>query len=252
VIVVADGQQFYVRRGAVAGIQEETFGDAFNVVGLVGRGTSEPFLDAVKARDGSTDWEMAWRIFNAEQWVEDIEAVRRAVVGDDGKILLFGASGGAFLVHQVLSKHGDRVLRVFTASPVNPYLVGALRLSTDHFWEEIGAADPALHGLLHTALARYAGERDRLVMTLQRQNFVPPESRNGARLSSAPRRRDDSTYARPGGVPGGSRPGFSHRVAWPDPGPGVRALSLLRAILLGVRGSPISRTRERHLLSSKR
>src|SRR5918911_1145782 len=46
VFIIADGQQFYVRRGSVAELQHTLFGDAFNVVGIVGRGFTPEFIKA--------------------------------------------------------------------------------------------------------------------------------------------------------------------------------------------------------------
>jgi pimeloyl-ACP methyl ester carboxylesterase len=202
VIVVADAQQFYVRRGAVAGLQRDTLGDTdgdFNVAGILGRGVSEPGIAAARDAEGKPVWSEAWRIFNSDQWIEDIDAVRRDLVGESGKILLFGASGGAFLVTQYLSKHGARVERAVTAAPVHPPLIGELGLNTDRFWQEIGAHDPALHDLVRQALEKHAADRDAVVMTLQRQNFfVPPErlDEERAALIHALAESDDERYAK--------------------------------------------------------
>src|SRR5947209_3726085 len=46
VFVIADGQQFFMRKGAVAAMQKDTFGDGLNVVGIVGRGATKAFRDA--------------------------------------------------------------------------------------------------------------------------------------------------------------------------------------------------------------
>jgi pimeloyl-ACP methyl ester carboxylesterase len=179
VLVIADAQQFYVRRGAVAKIQNEIFGPGFNVAGVYGRGTGEEFLAAAAGPTGATDWQKAWGIFESSEWVEDIEALRRALVGPEGKVSLYGQSGGAFLVHQYLAAHGKNVERAITPSALNPILVGELGLVPDRFWQEIG---PELHAPLVAALARFPNDRARLVMTLQRQNFfVPAAALAGAR-----------------------------------------------------------------------
>src|SRR5262249_49168921 len=128
VIVVADAQQFYVRKGAMAEIQKTDFGPEFNVVGVIGRGTSRAFIEKTLGTDGKPDWALAWRIFRAEQWIEDIDAVRKAVVGDEGMVSLYGASGGSRLVQQFLARHGRHVARAYMASPLNPFAVGELRL----------------------------------------------------------------------------------------------------------------------------
>ncbi|HEV3470644.1 MAG TPA: alpha/beta hydrolase [Pyrinomonadaceae bacterium] len=177
VLVIADGQQFYVRRGAARELQQKLFGDAFNVVGIIPRGGTPEFVKAALDPSGRPDWARAWRIFNADQWVADIEAVRRSLVGDEGGVMLYGRSGGAYLIHQYLSRHGTRVARAFTQSPVNPLLNRELGIAIDRFWEELGAQDRGLQGLLRKALARDPGERLRMLVTLQRQHFFIPAER---------------------------------------------------------------------------
>ncbi len=199
VLVIADGQQFYVRKGAMAGLQKEEFGPEFNVVGIIGRGATPAFIEAARNGDGTPDWMSAWRLFRSDQWIEDIEAVRVDLLGRRGKVMLYGASGGAFLVHQHLARHGEYVSRAFTACPVDPFEVGALGLNSDRFWDEIGATDPALHEALKSALARHAEDRATLIMTLQRQNFfVPPERLQAERadLIRAVAAGDEERYAR--------------------------------------------------------
>src|SRR5579864_9089433 len=46
VIIVADGQQFFVKPGAAATLQAQLFGPNVNVVGLITRGTTPAFIDA--------------------------------------------------------------------------------------------------------------------------------------------------------------------------------------------------------------
>jgi pimeloyl-ACP methyl ester carboxylesterase len=170
-IVVADGQQFYVTRGGIARLQNELFGSAFNVVGIVTRGTTPQFINASLDRSGQPDWAAAWAIFNSGQWIKDIESVRKALVGENGKILLYGRSGGAYLVHQYLARYGDHVSRVFTQSAVNPTINRQLNIRIDNFWNEIGEQDPSLQDTLKRGLDRHASERIGILMTLQRQHF---------------------------------------------------------------------------------
>jgi hypothetical protein len=177
VLVIADGQQFYVRRGAMAELQQTLFGNAFNVAGIVTRGSTAAFTHSTIRSDGATDWRRAWRIFNASQWVEDIEAVRRSLVGATGKVLLYGRSGGAYLVHQYLVKHGAHVRRAFIQSAVNPGLNRELGIPLDTYWDELHDWDPALQPLLRAALANHPAERIPILLALQRQHFyVPAES----------------------------------------------------------------------------
>lgn len=171
IFIIADGQQFYVRRGAVAQLQQALFGDAFNVVGIVTRGSTQEFIKATLDGSGQPDWAKAWRIFNSAQWINDIESVRRSVVGDKGKVLLYGRSGGAYLIHQYLAKYGSHVQRAFTQSVVNPLLNRELNIPLDTFWEELGAQDPSLQTALRQALDQHPGERIEILLALQRQHF---------------------------------------------------------------------------------
>lgn len=182
VFVIADGQQFYVRHGAVAQLQQTLFGDAFNVVGIITRGSTKEFIKATLDTNNQPDWARAWRIFNSDQWIEDIESIRREVLGDKGKVLLYGRSGGAYLVHQYLTKYGAHVLRAFTQSAVNPSLNRELGIDIERFAGELDSQDPNLQPMLREALARYPGDRIKILMALQRQHFyVPGEKLPAAR-----------------------------------------------------------------------
>src|SRR5262245_25936832 len=169
VLVVADAQQFHLRPGAMAAIQQGQFGEACNVVGIVrSRAAGDEFLGAVTDGAGHTDWAAAWRLFRSGQWVEDLEAVRVALLGPEGKVSLYGASGGAELAVEYLQRHGDKVARAFLAAAVMPALMGEYGLASDRFWSEIGAGQQAR---LLQVLAARASDRRRLVLTLQRQCF---------------------------------------------------------------------------------
>jgi pimeloyl-ACP methyl ester carboxylesterase len=172
VLVIADGQQYYLRPGATAALQRDVFGDRVNLVGILTRGSTPEFVQAALDPEGRPDWLKAWRIFNSSQWVEDIDAVRRAVAGDRGRVMVFGRSGGGYLVHQYLVRHGAHVSRAFTQSAVNPRLTGDLRIPIERFWDSL---DRTLQGRLRDALAAEPPDR-RLsaLVTLQRQHFFVP------------------------------------------------------------------------------
>jgi hypothetical protein len=76
---MADGQQVYVRKESVKALQDKLFGSAFNVVGIVTRGSTPEFIQSTLAPTGKPDWLKAWQVFNSDQWLDDIEAVRKAV-----------------------------------------------------------------------------------------------------------------------------------------------------------------------------
>lgn len=167
VFVVADGQQFYVTPQAFGPSVEPIFGDEFNVVGIFGRADAPEVQERVGAGP-AVDWSQAYRLLRAEQWIGDLDAVRRALLGPEGHIGLYGRSGGAFLVHQYMARYGRHVDRVFTQAAVNPFLQARFGLSSDRFWEELSAEDRVrLSKLL--ASGRYP--RRRIANLFQRQNF---------------------------------------------------------------------------------
>jgi pimeloyl-ACP methyl ester carboxylesterase len=196
-IVVADGQQYFVRQGAAAKLQQQLFGPNVNVVALITRGSTPAFVDAALGADGQADWLQAWRIFNAGQWIEDIERVRREVVGDR-QVMLYGRSGGSYLVHQYLTRYGVHVSRAFTQSPVNPRIARELNIDLDRFWETLGREQPELQPVLLDALKRRPDQRAAMLMTLQRQHFYVPADKllaERARLIQAFSSGDDAVYA---------------------------------------------------------
>jgi pimeloyl-ACP methyl ester carboxylesterase len=197
VLVIADGQQFYVQSGAMADLQKSAFGDGVNVVGIVTRGTTPAFIRASLDSTGKQDWIKAWKIFNSSEWIGDIESVRKSLVGEDGKIDLYGRSGGGYLVHQYLAQYGEHVDRAFTQSAVNPYLNAELGISLDLFWSQLGQQNGDLQKLLQAALAAHPEERIGILMTLQRQHFfVPADKIDAARadLIHALARGDMAAY----------------------------------------------------------
>jgi len=199
VLVVADGQQFFVQPGTMAELQARVFGDSFNVAGIVPRGLTPAFQQATQGGDGATDWRKAWRVFNSAQWIEDIDQVRRSLVGEHGRILLYGRSGGAYLVHEYLMKHGDHVRRAFTQAPVCPVLNRTLGIPYDLWWRSLPVHHPRVQSLLLDVLAKHPEERLRLLVTLQRLHFfVPADSFEVAveQLVRAVAAGDTAAYAR--------------------------------------------------------
>jgi hypothetical protein len=198
VLVVADGQQFYVRRGSIAGLQARLFGDDLNVAGIVGRGFAGDFVNAVVPDPARVDWAAAYTIFNAGQWVGDIDAVRRDLLGDDGEALLYGGSGGGFLLHQYLATHGRFIRRAFSQCAVMRPIEADLGINHDHFWEEIGRQGGDLQRRLLDALKSRPERRPEIVRILQRQNFfVAPDGLAAARAAAIDAiARDDTTVLR--------------------------------------------------------
>ncbi|MGE5422271.1 MAG: hypothetical protein ACM3QW_03325 [Ignavibacteriales bacterium] len=108
------------------GFYDQTLGGLSYV--LIGnRGVSPTLFPEVFNRDGSVNYELAMNLYGSAQQVEDIEAVRKDlqrqhILRPDGKIMLYGGSGGGVLEQQYLDKYGDRVSRVLIESSGAPDL----------------------------------------------------------------------------------------------------------------------------------
>lgn len=171
VLYCQDGQQFRVREGRVGELQASLFDERVNLVGVPGRIFTEAVAAAVSDPDGGTDWRRAYRFYCSRQWCGDLDAVRRAVLGDAGRVLLYGRSGGALLVQEYLARHGDAVTRAFMQAPPNPRLERELGRPSDPFWRELGDQDPRLQTMLLEALDALAGQRGDIIVALSRQHF---------------------------------------------------------------------------------
>ncbi|HKY33456.1 MAG TPA: hypothetical protein VJV23_13060 [Candidatus Polarisedimenticolia bacterium] len=183
VLVVADGQQFFLRAGRVASIQEETFGPGINVIGVIGRGTSADIL-ARLGEGPEVDWALAMRLFGSRQWIGDIESARRAVAGPAGRVHLYGVSGGALLAHQYLAAHPEGAASAVTAVGPLRALEVELGLRHDRFWDELGEQDPRLRARLTRGLERSPADRAILIRLLQRQHFFVTPGRLPAERAS--------------------------------------------------------------------
>jgi hypothetical protein len=137
VFIIADAQQFYVRKGTLAQLQSSLLDSTFNVVGIIGRDNNEDLKKLCSDKDGNIDWIKAYQVFSWEQYVNDINEVRKKMVGNNEKILLYGQSGGGFLVHQYLIIYGQYIDRAFTAAAVNYQLDHESGINHDRFWDEV-------------------------------------------------------------------------------------------------------------------
>jgi len=80
------------------------------------RGVSPTLFPEVFNKDGSANYSLALRRYSSRQQVEDIEAVRqdmqrKGLLPEDGRIMLYGGSGGGVLVQQYLDRYGEHVSR---------------------------------------------------------------------------------------------------------------------------------------------
>lgn len=199
VFVIADGQQFYVRKGAIADLQQKLFGPGMNVVGIVGRGFSDDIMQATVSDPSRPDWTLAWRVLSSRQWVEDIEDVRKHLHLPHGFLMLYGTSGGAYLTSEYLTVHGAEVRRAAVLSPPVRPIDRSLGINHDHFWKDLGAQAAELQRKLHAALEAHADRRPFIIRLLQRQNFFhTPDAlpRERAMLVDEFARWDEAALAR--------------------------------------------------------
>ncbi|PKM78499.1 MAG: hypothetical protein CVU90_01820 [Firmicutes bacterium HGW-Firmicutes-15] len=95
---------------------------------LIGnRGTSPTLFPEIYNNDGSVNYNLATKLYGSDQQIDDIEAVRQdmqsqGLLPPDGKIMLYGGSGGGFLVQQFLNKYGSHVIRALIESSGAPDL----------------------------------------------------------------------------------------------------------------------------------
>lgn len=93
---------------------------------LIGnRGVNPTLFPEVYNKNGTVNYNLALKLYGSAQQIEDIEAVRqdmqkKGLLPPDGKIMLYGGSGGGFLVQQYLDKYGSHVSRAlieFSGAP---------------------------------------------------------------------------------------------------------------------------------------
>lgn len=93
---------------------------------LIGnRGVNPTLFPEVYNKNGTVNYSLALNLYGSAQQIEDIEAVRqdmqkKGLLPPDGKIMLYGGSGGGFLVQQYLDKYGSHVSRAlieFSGAP---------------------------------------------------------------------------------------------------------------------------------------
>jgi len=95
---------------------------------LIGnRGVSPTLFPEVFNKDGSANYPLALNLYGSNQQIDDIEAVRRhmqhkGLLPQDGKIMVYGGSGGGVLVQQYLDKYGEHVSRALIESSGSPDL----------------------------------------------------------------------------------------------------------------------------------
>jgi pimeloyl-ACP methyl ester carboxylesterase len=104
---------------------DERVGKEMSYVLIGNRGVSPTLFPEVFKKDGSVDYKKALKLYGSDEQIEDIETVRldmenRGLLPSDGKIMLYGGSGGGVLIQQFLNKYGNHVSRVLIESTGAP------------------------------------------------------------------------------------------------------------------------------------
>ncbi len=170
VITLNDAQQYWLRPGKMEWVQNWILNDNFNVLGVIHRGYSNVVNNESKNKDGSVNWEKAYQYFRYEQWVEDIESVRKHIFRDK-KITLYGRSGGAQLLLEYLLKYGNNIERAFCQTGGFSEINLKLGILSDKFWVEIHENDKTLRKKIKAVLKKNPDKHDDIMISLQRQNF---------------------------------------------------------------------------------
>jgi len=93
---------------------------------LIGnRGVNPTLFPEVYNKNGTVNYSLALKLYGSAQQIEDIESVRqdmqkKGLLPPDGRIMLYGGSGGGFLVQQYLDNYGSHVSRAlieFSGAP---------------------------------------------------------------------------------------------------------------------------------------
>jgi pimeloyl-ACP methyl ester carboxylesterase len=130
------------------------FFDHFNVVRYQIRGREYSYIE-LKNPDGSVQWEKAFKLLSANQVIEDIERIRRDVFKEkpETKILLFGRSGGGFLIQRYLTKYSEYVHRAFIRAAPNPIIMKRLGYpESRYFYSTLNDIDATLYAKLKAIL----------------------------------------------------------------------------------------------------
>jgi len=146
IMIPADAQQTTSWVG-YADKMKKLLGTSLNTVAFQHRGHFCSRIEGVRTVTDQ-DWARAYRIFRIDNVVEDMELIRRHLLGQEGKLLLWGCSGVATTAIQYLKRYHRHVPRALLGSfyldPVGAseetvdYFVGFLRdRSLEAAWERI-------------------------------------------------------------------------------------------------------------------
>jgi pimeloyl-ACP methyl ester carboxylesterase len=195
VFYIVDSQQY--AHGADRTARDYGLSDSLNLVLIEYRGRTHSPID-MRNPDGSVDWRRAYRLLASHQAVEDIEAVRRDLFSEapDTRIYLYGRSGGAYLIHEYLSKYPTHATRAFTRTAPNPLIMHRQgNPESTYFSNSLDAIDSSLRTKLRAVLDRETvAPRDLLWLLLQLPYNDPNAPQIQARIINELYQRDTTTY----------------------------------------------------------
>ncbi len=89
------------------------------------RGVYPTLFPEVFNEDGSINYTLAMTLYGSNEQIDDIEAIRqdmqnKGLLPENGKIMVYGRSGGGVLVQQYLDKYGDHVSRALIEASGSP------------------------------------------------------------------------------------------------------------------------------------
>jgi len=157
--------------------KEYNFFDDFNVVYYQIRGRQYSFIE-LKNPDGSVNWEKAYKLLSSDQVIEDIERIRRDLFKEkpETKILLYGRSGGGFLIQRYLAKYSNFVQRAFIRAAPNSVIIKQLGYpESKYFYNTLNGIDSTLYTKLKIILKEEVVSRDQLLWILR---SIPYASKN--------------------------------------------------------------------------
>ncbi|MDZ4698820.1 MAG: hypothetical protein SH809_03855 [Rhodothermales bacterium] len=134
VFVLTDGQQPLVGPGDIPDVLADKV-DGLSYIVMGRRGHDPTLFPEVYHPDGSLDRRAAVNLYGSWQHVEDIErvrqdAARKGLLPADGRIMLYGGSGGGVLVQQFLARYGTQVSRALIEVTGAPDLARTHHLDT--------------------------------------------------------------------------------------------------------------------------
>lgn len=127
IFYLTDGQQNKVNpQPSFTMFEQKLPGLSYVIMGR--RGSYPSLFPEVYDKNGQVDYKKAMNLYGTEQQIDDIEMVRqdleqKGYLPPDGKIMLFGTSGGGILIQEYLAKYGEHVSRVLLEATGAPDIV---------------------------------------------------------------------------------------------------------------------------------